>query len=202
MKKLPHTDWLALRAGAEVLETDSSGDKVLRRPDGTFLKLFRRKRLISSAAWYPYARRFADNALALRQRGIPCPRVIDVFRVPSIGRDVVHYHPLAGETLRRVVRGAMDEDEAAYLRDAFNRFVRRLHDRGIYFRSLHLGNVVMSPCGELGLIDISDVRVHRGPLSRFWRERNLRRMEGIDDERDWIDRPTILDRHPESDGRG
>ena len=191
--RIPHDDWLALREGANVVEADSSGDKVLLLPDGSYVKLFRRKRLISSAAWSPYAQRFADNAIALARRHIPCPRVIEVYRIPSIERDAVHYHPLRGDTLRALVRGqSMDDESVAYLRDAFNRFVRRLHDQGIYFRSLHLGNVVLTPQGELGLIDISDIRVHRGPLSRFWRERNLHRLEGIAEEREWVDRAIIL----------
>lgn len=193
MDKITLETWKRVRDGAEVVEADPWGDKVLLLPDGTYVKLFRRKRLISSAAWYPYAQRFADNALALAARGVPCPRVIDVLRIPSIGRDAVHYHPLPGQTLRAIVReGSMDDNEHACLHDAFNRFVRRLHNQGIYFRSLHLGNVVMTPLGELGLIDISDIRVHRQPLSGFWRRRNLRRMEAIADERDWIDHDTIL----------
>jgi serine/threonine protein kinase len=192
LDKITHETWQRVRDGAEVVEADSAGDKVLLLPDGTYVKLFRRKRLISSAAWSPYAQRFADNARALAAHGIPCPRVIDVFRIPSIERDAVHYHPLPGDTLRSLVRYPLEEESHAYLHDAFNRFVRRLHDHGIYFRSLHLGNVVMTPHGELGLIDISDIRVHRKPLSRFWRERNLRRMEAIDDEREWIDRDIIL----------
>jgi hypothetical protein len=52
--------------------------------DGSYLKLFRRKRLISSAAWYPYAQRFADNALALAAREHPLPRVIGPLPHPGI----------------------------------------------------------------------------------------------------------------------
>ena len=44
--------------------------------DGTLLKLFRRKRLITSAAIWPYAQRFADNAKKLEKLGIPCPKII------------------------------------------------------------------------------------------------------------------------------
>ncbi len=181
-----------MRAGAEVLEADGHGDKVLRLADGSFIKLFRRKRLISSASWYPYAQRFADNAAALAVRAIPAPQVIDVFRVAAIERDAVHYHPLPGTTLRQLRRDGLAPEREATLRTEFNRFVRRLHDLGIYFRSLHLGNVVLTPDGRLGLIDISDIRVHRRPLSRFWRARNLRRMQGIADERGWLDERSIL----------
>lgn len=185
-----------MRTDATVLECDGHGDKVLRLADGSFIKLFRRKRLISSASWYPYAQRFADNAAALEARGIPCPRVISVFRIAELDRDAVHYTPLPGITLRERVRRGLDAAEQEQLRTAFNHFVRRLHDLGIYFRSLHLGNVLLTPTGELGLIDISDIRVHRGPLSRFWRARNLSRMEGIADERHWLDRRIILGEKP------
>lgn len=192
MKRLQHPDYLALRSGAEVLEADRLGDKVLRLPDGTFIKLFRRKRLLSSAAWSPYAQRFADNAAALARLGIPCPQVIAVWRVAAIARDAVHYHPLAGETLRALLRDGLEPAREQWLRQAFTAFVRRLHDLGIYFRSLHLGNVVLTPDDTLGLIDISDVRLHRRPLSQFWRARNLRRMQDIDGERDWLDRERLL----------
>ena len=47
---IENQDFLALKAGAEILEEDAYGEKVLRLADGTLLKLFRRKRLISSAA--------------------------------------------------------------------------------------------------------------------------------------------------------
>lgn len=184
------------------MQNDGHGEKVLLLPDGTYIKLFRRKRLLSSAAWSPYAQRFADNALALQRLGIPCPQVIDVFRVSEIARDAVHYHPLAGDTLRDVLHKPADAIDRSYLRDAFNLFVRRLHDLGIYFRSLHLGNVVLMPNGELGLIDISDIRVHRRPLSMFWRKRNLIRIEGFPEERAWLDRAIILDpQHTPAAGR-
>ncbi|MBM4182315.1 MAG: toluene tolerance protein [Betaproteobacteria bacterium] len=192
MHKLDLQAYQTLRSGAQVIEADKLGDKVLRLADGTFLKLFRRKRLISSAAVFPYAERFAHNAAVLAARGIPCPRVIAVFRVTELKRDGVHYHPLPGITLRELVRGGLSTEQTARLRERFNAFVRGLHDQGLYFRSLHLGNVVLTPDDRLGLIDISDVRVHRKALSPFWRARNLRRMEGIEGERDWLDREILL----------
>lgn len=192
MKRLEHSDYLALRSGAEVIEADRLGDKVLRLPNGTFVKLFRRKRLLSSAAWSPYAQRFADNAIALARMGIPCPQIIAVWRVTAIARDTVHYHPLPGETLRTLIHNGLTPTREQWLRQAFNAFVRHLHDLGIYFRSLHLGNVVLTPDNTLGLIDISDVRIHRRALSHFWRARNLRRMQGMDGEREWLDHEYLL----------
>jgi hypothetical protein len=193
LASLGHEDFLAFKAGAETIEADSFGEKVLRLADGSFLKLFRRKRLITSAVWYPYALRFVDNAEALSTLRIPVPRVVAAYRVPSIERDVVHYRPLAGTTLRVLIRRGLNAEDERRLKCLFTGFVIRLHSLGIYFRSLHLGNVVLMPAGDLGLIDFSDLRVYRRPLPAFMRRRNLRRMLEIPGECDWIDSDAILD---------
>ena len=194
MNVLDHQEFLALKAGAEVLEQDAHGEKVLRLTNGSLIKLFRRKRLVSSTAWYPYAQRFADNAEALAQRGIPVPRVIDIWRIPSIKRDAVHYHPLEGVTLRSLNRPESNIDLTA-LKKRFTDFIIHLHRLGIYFRSLHLGNVILTPAGELGLIDFSDLRIYRASLPIFMRRRNIRRMLSMPAESDWIDTGAILAAH-------
>lgn len=192
MKRLTQQNYLAMREGAEVLEADPHGDKVLRLSDGTILKIFRRKRLLSSAALYPYAQRFANNAAALEKLGIPVPKIISVMRIQELSRDVVHYAPLAGETLREMTRAGLLPEQKRALKDAFTRFVIYLHDKGIYFRSLHIGNVVCTPDGRLGLIDFSDLRIHPWPLGKYLRARNMRRMQGIADELDWIDLDAVV----------
>ncbi len=181
-----------MRAGAEVLEADSFGDKVLSLADGTILKLFRRKRLLSSAAWYPYARRFADNAVAMRRRGIAVPEIIDLMRIPSVARDAVHYQPLPGVSLRQLLRAGMDANRRQTLRTAFTRFVIELHDKGIYFRSLHLGNVLHLPDGRFGLIDIGDARLRPWRLSRSLRRRNLRLLLAAAGESELVDTAAVL----------
>ena len=177
-----------------MLEADRHGEKVLRLADGTFLKLFRRKRLITSAAWSPYARRFAENASALARLGIPVPEVIEIMRIASLKRDAVHYRPLAGTTLRALNHQPGDEAARRDLQARFGEFVVQLHRKGIYFRSLHLGNVILTPNGEFGLIDFSDMRIYPWPLPKFMRVRNIRRLRGIESERDWIDSDFILGR--------
>ncbi|WP_460417197.1 phosphotransferase [Pseudomonas sp. microsymbiont 2] len=183
MQALDHARYLALREGAHVLEADGTGDKVLRLRDGSMFKLFRRKRLISSAAWYPYARRFADNCQALAERGIPCPQVLAVYRIAEIARDAVHYEPLPGQTLRQLLE---QPGAHAGLRDQLGRFIARLHETGVYFRSAHLGNVVLTPEGELGLIDVADLRTTRSPLRRSQRLRNFRHMLRYREDRQWL----------------
>jgi len=192
MKSITADEYQRLRAGAEVLEADSFGEKVLRLADGTILKLFRRKRLLVFCAWYPYARRFADNAVAMRRRGIAVPEIIDIVRIPSIARDAVHYHPLPGESLRHLLRAGMDPDTRQTLRNAFTRFVIELHDKGVYFRSLHLGNVLHLPDGRFGLIDIADARLRPWRLGRHLRRRNLRLLLAAGGERELVDTAAVV----------
>lgn len=194
MQILEHDDYVALRADAQVLTRDRYGDKVLALADGTILKLFRRKRLISSAAWYPYAKRFADNARVLAALGIPCPEVTGLYRLPSVRREAVRYRPLAGETLRQLVRAGVDAPD---LRARLGRFVAGLHASGVYFRSLHLGNIVLTAGGEFGLIDIADLSTGRRALSAARRRRNLRHLVRVAEDRAWL-RPAGDDRFDEA----
>ncbi|HEX6734044.1 MAG TPA: toluene tolerance protein [Azonexus sp.] len=192
LKTLTQQDYLAMREGAAILEGDLFGDKVLRLADGTMLKLFRRKRLLTSAALFPYAWRFARNAMALARAGIPVPTVLAVWRAPELARDLVHYAPLAGATLRELDRAGLAADDKRRLRDQLTRFIIGLHDKGIYFRSLHAGNVVVTPDGRFGLIDFADLRIYPWSLGRRLRERNMQRMLGIDGDAGWVDLPAIV----------
>ncbi|MBM7061188.1 phosphotransferase [Pseudomonas sp. UL073] len=174
MQTLDPESYQSLRMGATVLEADAHGDKVLHLQDGRFLKLFRRKRLISSAALYPYAQRFADNIEALQQRGIPCPRVEQVYRIPAIQRDAVLYAPLPGLTLRQAL--AEPARPSAELAERLARFIARLHQSGVYFRSLHLGNILLTENDELGLIDVADMQCQKRPLNAWKRKRNFKHL--------------------------
>jgi tRNA A-37 threonylcarbamoyl transferase component Bud32 len=182
MRRITPQDYAGLRNDAEVLEADSFGEKVLLLQNGNYIKLFRRKRLLSSAWIWPYAERFARNAAALSAAGIPCPRILGVYRAPHLKRDVVHYAPLPGMTLRQL----RERKLADQLHAPLGQFVSRLHQLGIYFRSLHLGNVVLSPDGQLGLIDIADLKCHRRPLSERQRLRNLRHLFRDPRDRHWL----------------
>ncbi|MBC3210107.1 toluene tolerance protein [Pseudomonas sp. SWRI111] len=183
MQSIDHSTYEALRKGAHVLEADGSGDKVLRLADGRMLKLFRRKRLFSSALFFPYAQRFANNTRALEQRGILCPSVIAVYRIPSIQRDGVYYTPLAGETVRQLQGTAQETDT---LRARLGAFIAQLHEKGVYFRSLHFGNVVQTPENHLGLIDIADLHCQTRALSDSKRLRNFAHLLRYKEDRQWL----------------
>jgi len=148
---------------ATVLEGGCQGEKVFALPDGNFLKLFRLKGFFSSAFFYPYAQRFTDNICILHQLDIPCPEVIRVARINTgkMKYDAVFYRPLAGTPLRHWVTCPPDTNDDELLRAGLGTFVAHLHQTGIYFRSLHLGNIILTPDNCFGLIDVDDLVVQR-----------------------------------------
>src|SRR5690554_3152138 len=85
---------------------------------------------------------------------------------------------------RSLYRG--DLEYPADLRERFFKFVDHIQDLGVYFRSIHLGNVVLTPEGELGLIDISDMKIFRRPLSKWQRKRNEEHMVRDAEDALWL----------------
>lgn len=173
--KLPLSDAQleSLCKQAEILEQDANGLKVLKLQDGNILKMFRVKRWWSSAQLYAYSRHFCRNAARLAARGIPTVSIQARYKLASPGLTAVLYQPLQGRTLRQVA-GA--EGLGAELPGRLGAFVAILHRQGIYFRSLHLGNVVLTPAGDLGLIDIADLSILPFPLTAHRRLRNFRHL--------------------------
>lgn len=175
MQSMSSEQFAAMRMNAEVIEKDGHGEKVLRLTDGTYLKLFRRKSWFSKTVFFPPAERFAKNASELEQLGIPCPRVIQLYKLSNPYRSVVHYQPLEGTTLRQLLN-EQPSLEQLELFGMLGEFITNLHELGVYFRSLHLGNIVLTPAGNLGLIDISDMRCLGKPLPNRLRNRNYRHL--------------------------
>lgn len=161
-----------LTEGGRVLEADHHGTKLISLRDGRYLKLFRRKRMLSSALMRPYSRRFERNARRLAELGIPTVAPEALLRVPHLRRTAVLYRPLAGRTLRELLRAGDDER----LIGAFGHFLGTLHGRGIYFRSLHFGNLVVTESGAFGLIDVADLDFRPAPLRAALVLRNLRHL--------------------------
>ena len=150
----------ALVEGATILESEAGLMKVARLSGDRIIKLFRRKSLISSQLWIPYGLRFKKNADKLRALGIPTIRVDAVFNIPSIDRHAILYPALPGNSLRSAQAEAEPDAQQALL-EQYARFVAELHTKGVHFRSLHLGNVLVIEGGRLGLIDVADMHFRR-----------------------------------------
>jgi len=185
VQKLSATALQQLSSDAQVIEEDGLGPKVLRLSDGSFLKLFRRRRWYTSGSFNPYSERFAVNSEQLRRMGIPTPQVLNLYRLDD-GSSAVHYTPLPGHTLRQVLQGITAPAVRHALVERFGKFMASLHEQGVYFRSLHLGNVLVLEDGEFGLIDLADLRIYPSPLSLSLRQRNLRHMQRYTVDRRWL----------------
>lgn len=172
-QRLAATAYDALVAGGRVLEADHHGTKLIALGDGRYLKLFRRKRLLSSALMRPYSWRFQRNARRLGELGIPTVAPEALLRIPHLRRTAVLYQPLAGRTLRELLDA---EPGGERWIAEFGRFLGQLHRQGVYFRSLHFGNLVVTETGAFGLIDIADLDFRAAPLSAALVVRNLRHL--------------------------
>ncbi|WP_339488970.1 bifunctional O-antigen ligase/aminoglycoside phosphotransferase family protein [Pseudomonas sp. RL_5y_Pfl2_70] len=185
VQKLSASALQLLSSDAQVIEEDGLGPKVLRLSDGSFLKLFRRRRWYTSGSFNPYSERFAVNSEQLRRMGIPTPQVLNLYRLDD-GSSAVHYTPLPGHTLRQVLQGITAPAVRQALVERFGKFMAGLHEQGVYFRSLHLGNVLVLEDGEFGLIDLADMRIYPSPLSLSLRQRNLRHMQRYTVDKRWL----------------
>lgn len=177
MRIVTANEWQQWLHQGEVLERDARGPKVLRLSDGQLLKIFRPRRRLWLAGLTPQARRFAANALQLQARQVRAPSVDECFWVDRAQAvSACLYAPLPGTSLDRLYHQSRAEFDA--LLPELAGFIHSLHRRGIYFRSLHLGNVLRLPDGGFGLIDFLDLRFKRGPLAPGLVRRNLAHLQG------------------------
>lgn len=173
--------------------------KVLQLPDQSIVKLFRLKRLLTSARLFPYTKRFQRNVWRIDSLSIPTVTITALYRIPAIKRTAVHYRMLTGITLRdHCERNEMDTT----LAERFGIFFSFLHQKGIYFRSIHFGNMVLTPDDRIGLIDVVDMRFRRNPLTMTLRIRNLRHLFRYDADIDCLSpmRHIFIDAYCKSSG--
>ena len=168
-----------------MIEEDGLGPKVLRLENGNFLKLFRGRRCYTSGSFNPYSERFAVNSERLQGMGIAAPKILDLYQLKD-GSTAVLYQPLPGQTLRQVMQSMGSPAVRQALVERFGKFLAVLHDKGIYFRSLHLGNVLLMDDGEFALIDIADMHLYPSALRIALRQRNLRHMQRYPQDRNWL----------------
>ena len=167
MEKITQEEFAEIRAGGTVLEQDAHGEKVVRLVNGDVLKIFRRKRFISSAAVYPYSQRFFDNSINLQKLGFASVKSKRVFKIAGTNRDCVIYGWEEGIPLREVLKGSVET------LGKFAEYLAEMHDKGVYFRSLHFANILVNDGGFI-LIDISDMKIHNKPLSKRQILRNFK----------------------------
>jgi len=168
----------------DVLERDHRGVKVVEVSNGKIFKIFRLKRLFSSAYFFPYALKFKKNASELKKRGIETVEVDNILYCEEEQRHVLSYKKVLGLPIRSILE--IGKDNKTLLKK-FIRYVSLLHSKGIYFRSLHFGNVIVKPNGDFVLIDISDMLFFNKKLTINHRVRNWHHVIKNKFEREMID---------------
>lgn len=159
-----------------IIERDGRGPKVLRMPDGHLLKIFRPRRRLWLARLKPSARRFAQNATKLSALGIRTPTIGECLWLDqSQAVSACFYEPLPGVSLDKLFQQRRSEFDE--LLPELAGYIRKLHKLGVYFRSLHLGNILLLPDGSFGLIDFLDLSIRRAPLNSLLERRNLKHLQ-------------------------
>lgn len=166
-------NWLSQ---AEVLEKDSRGPKVVKLPNGELLKIFRSRRHHLLGRLLPAAKRFAKHAERLQALDIRTPTLLEYFWIdPGQAVSACRYQPLEGIPLDKLFLSSRADFER--LLPELAGYIRQLHLRGIYFRSLHLGNILRTPDQGFGLIDFLDIRFKNHPLGRLLIRRNFQHLQ-------------------------
>ena len=162
-----------LKTAGKILERNEEGVKVARLENGDILKVFRVKHLISSAHIFSYGRSFCRNSQRLAAMNIPTVQVKHLYHLQGSSSSAVIYKPLEGETVMELLRSQRLNE---VLSERLGGFIAHLHDSGVYFRGLHMGNIVLTPSGDFGLIDISEMTIFPWRLSCHRRLRNFARF--------------------------
>lgn len=173
LSKQAFEHWLS---EATVLEQDSHGPKVLRLADASLLKIFRSRQHPILAKLFPQACRFTKHANHLEKLGVHAPKVQEVFWIdPAQGISACRYTPLEGLTLEQLYHHKPEALKA--LIPELAHYILQLHRKGIYFRSLHLGNILHHPEQGFGLIDFLDIRFRFLPLGSWQVRRNFAHLK-------------------------
>ena len=135
--------------------------------DMLITKVWQKRQTISTDWLYPYQQRFCVNAKRLRSRGVVAPDVQSAGIITGTGNRWATYTKLEGISLREAVTVSL-EDSVKLMH-----YLVWLHNKGIYFRTLHLGNVLRLNSGSFGLIDVTDVYFRPWSLPAHQRARNL-----------------------------
>ncbi|MBB71697.1 MAG: toluene tolerance protein [Legionellales bacterium] len=169
MKRLSDKDLSQLFANAQVLGEHKRGPKILLTPEGDILKVFYRRGGLSSDKLFPYAKRFIRHSQQLHRSGIETVDITDSYYCPHNKAYILRYPKLPGDDVRSLVK-----QQPELLADVA-RFVAKLHEKGIFFRAIHLGNLLYHE-GKFALLDITDLSIQRRPLSHWRRVRNLKHL--------------------------
>lgn len=174
--------------------TDQLPRVLLDTSNQSVIKFFYPRRRFSTNRIYPYCLRFKRNSLRLKKHGVQCPDVQEVYRINNHAAGVVHairYPLLAGQPLRSLLAtetGSTTTKSNSVILDELALFMAALHKKGIFFRGIHMANLLYLPTepsasstpidifNTFALLDITTVKYSFGALPLQKRARNLKHL--------------------------
>lgn len=146
--------------------------KVFEKDGNIIIKLFYpKKSKLSSDRIRPRALRFYRNVKKLHVHGYSVPIVEKVKFCPDLKMYMLYYPKILGNNVRVLARsGHLDVIRHVAL------LLADLHVKGIFYRSIHLENLLYQPDGKLALLDVTDVKFKSRALSVYYRYRNLKHL--------------------------
>lgn len=171
MNSITQQELDAICQNGQAIDNKGGYPAVVIHPDDTVTKFWaRKKKLLSSASLRPYSNRFVRNAEELLRRGIAVPEIINHASVENSHVRIVTYRSLAGQSIRELLKKSPDQVDITEL----SQYIYQLHQKGILFRGMHLGNIIQRPDNlGYGLIDFTDVKFYSKPISMLRRAANL-----------------------------
>lgn len=169
-RNISHAEYKDLEKSGRLIDTKHGYPAIILHSDKTITKVWAKKaKFFSSARFFPYAKRFISNAARLEQKGVAVPVLLEHLTIKGTPVHLVRYEELAGNSIRCLLKNAPSEVDMRGLAQ----FIFALHQQGIFFRAIHLGNVIQMPNGDFGLIDFTDVSFYSKPLSHQLRASNI-----------------------------
>lgn len=153
---------------AQILSSNHFGPKVLRTNTQQIIKVFYPSSRFLSNVFFPHAPRFQRSAKRLIAKGILAPEIQELYYCPQNKNYLLIYPEIPGYNFRELTS---TENPQQLTQLSF--FLADLHHQGIFYRGIHLGNVLATPEHSLALIDIVNVKVKSKALNLKERAKNL-----------------------------
>ena len=182
MQQLSQQQYLEWLTQTQVLVSGKRGPRLLETTDNRLIKLFPARKWWSSNWLFPYAKRFVENAERLAVLGVSSVKIDEYGRIQGTMTYYVKYQKLPGYDIRHLLQTGTSIE---LLTDVAT-FISCLHQKGIFFRGIHLGNVIRQPDSQLALIDIAPMKFKPDTLAMSYRRRNLQHLLSNVEDRSWF----------------
>ncbi|MBA3660989.1 MAG: hypothetical protein H0W64_04630 [Gammaproteobacteria bacterium] len=155
--------------------------KVVENNDAIIRVFLRKDKFFSSDRIKPRALKFYENARKLLAYGFNAPVISQFASCQAMQAHLIKYKKIPGEDLRTILAV---EPNVKIIKSIIH-FIAMLHEKGVFFRSIHLGNLIWHH-NEIHLIDITDVQFKSRPLHIYERYRNLKHIfDNKEDQAFW-----------------